>query len=156
MLQAHIAGKGVGFWAAEIRDGREFIGFIGIPVPRATFPFSPCVEIGWRLAFRFWRQGYATEGARGSLRIGFDVLGLDEIVSFAVANNRRSLAVMQRLGMREDPATFEHPGIAEGYSLRTHRLYRLTRANWLDGKPEKPAWPERGKIGAVEPDCGEM
>uniref|UniRef100_UPI00403FCAC5 GNAT family N-acetyltransferase n=1 Tax=Streptomyces sp. SS7 TaxID=3108485 RepID=UPI00403FCAC5 len=56
------------------------------------------------------RGGYATEGARAAVRFGFDVLDLPEIVSFTVAGNRRSRAVMQRLGMTHDPREdFDHP-----------------------------------------------
>lgn len=130
VLQLHIDERGYGFWAAELRDTGEFIGFIGIQVPRAKLPFSPCVEIGWRLAFPHWGRGYASEGARESLRAGFGTLGLDEIVSFAVNSNLRSLAVMQKLGMRED-VLFEHPNIEAGSPLRVHRLYRLARGDWL-------------------------
>jgi RimJ/RimL family protein N-acetyltransferase len=129
ILQSHIAERGYGFWAAEIRDTGEFIGFIGIQVPRAQLPFSPCVEIGWRLAVPYWGKGYASEGARAALRVGFEALNLAEIVSFAVANNERSLAVMRRLGMVEDPATFEHPNVPAG-PLRVHRLFRLSRDAW--------------------------
>jgi RimJ/RimL family protein N-acetyltransferase len=134
ILQSHIADHGYGFWAAELRDSGETIGFIGIQVPRAQLPFSPCVEIGWRLAHRFWGHGYASEGARASLRAGFETLNLSEIVSFTAANNIRSLAVMRRLNMQEDPVTFEHPNVPPGSPLRVHRLYRLTRGDWLQNR----------------------
>jgi len=134
ILQSHVAEQGYGFWAAELRDSGETIGFIGIQVPRTQFPFSPCVEIGWRLAHRFWGQGYASEGARASLRAGFETLNLAEIVSFTAADNMRSLAVMRRLGMQEDPGSFDHPSIPPGSPLRVHRLYRLTRGEWLQNR----------------------
>jgi hypothetical protein len=38
---------------------------------------------------------------------------------------RTPVAVMQRLGMRED-APFEHPALPPGHRLRQHRLFRLT------------------------------
>jgi ribosomal-protein-alanine N-acetyltransferase len=57
------------------------------------------VEVGWRLASAQWGAGYATEAAREALRVGFDGLGLDEIVSFTVPQNVRSRRVMEdRLG----------------------------------------------------------
>ena len=128
ILQAHIDQRGYGFWAAELRDGGEFIGFIGIQVPRAALPFAPCVEIGWRLAHAHWGRGYATEGANASLELGFGELGLEEIVSFTAFHNERSLNVMRKLGMTEDGQTFEHPNVPAGHPLRVHRLYRLQRA----------------------------
>lgn len=121
-----IQERGWGFWAAEYKATGTFIGFVGLHTPSALLPFSPCVEIGWRLAFEQWGKGFASEAAKGALDIGFRALGLHEIVSFAAIGNLRSRAVMERLGMR-DSGTFEHPQIPQGSSLRLHCLYRLPR-----------------------------
>lgn len=120
-----IAERGWGLWATELRRSGELIGFVGLQIPAAPLPFSPCVEVGWRLAHEHWGHGYATEGARAALQFGFDELGLDQIVAFTALGNGRSSAVMRRLGMLEDPYRFEHPGVPKGSSLRTHCLYRL-------------------------------
>jgi RimJ/RimL family protein N-acetyltransferase len=128
--QTQIAERGWGLWAAEIRASGIFIGFVGLQVPAARLPFSPCVEVGWRLAHAHWGKGFASEGARGALRVGFERLGLDEIVSFTSIHNRRSRAVMERLGMQEVEGTFPHPNVPEGSPLREHCLYRLGRARW--------------------------
>ena len=129
--RALIAQKGWGFWAVERKDTGEFIGFTGLNVPMATLPFSPCVEIGWRLSRTSWGQGFATEAARGALQVGFERLGLGEIVAFTANGNLRSAAVMARLGMHEDVAgAFEHPAVPEGNALRGHRLFRIDRAAW--------------------------
>ena len=133
--KALIRARGWGFWAAELKASREFIGFVGLHTPSAELPFAPCVEIGWRLAFSHWGQGLASEAARAALRVGFTALGLDEIVSFTAVGNARSKAVMERLNMRE-AGTFEHPQVPEGNPLRLHCLYRLPRAHastWLSG-----------------------
>jgi RimJ/RimL family protein N-acetyltransferase len=84
------------------------------------------VEVGWRLAFEHWGHGYATEAARLALGYGFGTLALSEIVSFTSATNHRSRAVMERLGMRRDPAEdFDYPGMPKGHPLQRHVLYRL-------------------------------
>lgn len=127
-IRGLIAERGWGFWAVELRATGEFIGFTGLHVPRADLPFAPCVEIGWRLAAAQWGRGYATEAARAALDIGFTAIGLEEIVSFTAVPNRRSQAVMERLGMQRDPLGFEHPAVAEGHALRPHVLYRLPRS----------------------------
>jgi RimJ/RimL family protein N-acetyltransferase len=126
--QSLIEERGWGFWAAELKNTHTFIGFVGLHTPAAEFPFSPCVEIGWRLAFQHWGQGLATEAATQALRTGFDVLGLQEVVSFTAPANRRSRAVMERLGMHESGA-FEHPQVPQGNPLRQHCLYRLSAAS---------------------------
>jgi RimJ/RimL family protein N-acetyltransferase len=117
-------------WAVETRGGGDFIGFIGLTIPKRALPFSPCVEVGWRLARAHWGRGYATEGARHALQAGFERFGLEEIVSFTALLNVRSRAVMERIGMADSKCDFEHPALPEGHRLRPHCLYRITRARW--------------------------
>lgn len=124
-----IEERGWGLWATESKATQAFIGFVGLHVPAVELPFSPCVEVGWRLAFQYWQKGYATEAARDVLRVGFELLNLPEIVSFCALHNVRSRAVMQRLGMRES-GTFEHPSVPADSPLRQHIWYRLTRKHW--------------------------
>ena len=128
--QSLIKERGWGFWAVETQTTREFIGFVGLHSPAAELPFSPCVEVGWRLAFAHWGKGFASEAARGALRVGFNSLGLAEIVSFTAVCNRRSRAVMEKLQMQEMADTFEHPAVPAGSPLREHCLYRLSRERW--------------------------
>ena len=128
--RGQLASRGWSNWAVETRAGREFIGFVGLTIPRRALPFSPCVEVGWRLARAHWGQGYATEGARHALRAGFERFGLEEIVSFTTLANLRSRAVMERIGMHDAKSEFEHPAVPEGHRLRPHCLYRITRAQW--------------------------
>jgi RimJ/RimL family protein N-acetyltransferase len=124
-IQTHFERHGFGLWAVEVPEVTDFIGFIGLAVPSFAAHFTPCVEVGWRLACHHWGKGYATEGARAALEFGFERAGLREIVSFAVPGNRRSLAVMERLGMTHDSKDdFDHPALPEGHRLRRHLLYR--------------------------------
>jgi len=125
-----IAERGWGFWAVETKATEEFIGFVGLHIPSTTLPFSPCVEIGWRLDRSYWGRGYATEAARTALQVGLERLALKEIVSFTAIGNRRSRAVMERLHMVRDEETFDHPDVPEESGLREHCLYRISRENW--------------------------
>jgi RimJ/RimL family protein N-acetyltransferase len=130
-IGAHLDRRGWGLWAVEVVGGEPFVGFVGLAVPGFLAPFTPCVEIGWRLAHRVWGRGYATEAAREVLRVAFDSLGFEEIVSFAVPANRRSIAVMERLGMMS-AGEFDHPGFPDGSRLQRHLLYRIDRPPRLD------------------------
>ncbi len=125
-IRAEMAARGYGLWAAEVAGGAPFIGFIGLAAPSFVAPFTPCVEIGWRLAHAAWGNGYATEGARAALAFGFETLGLAEIVAMTTPANARSRRVMEKLGMRRDPADdFDHPNLAPGSPARHHVLYRI-------------------------------
>jgi RimJ/RimL family protein N-acetyltransferase len=125
-----LTDRGWGLWAVEIPGKAPFIGFIGLATAGPGLPCSGLVEVGWRLAAAHWGQGYASEGARAALRHAFDVLDLPEIVSFTATLNRRSRAVMERLGMHRDPVEFDHPRVPERNPLRRHVLYWLSRDDW--------------------------
>jgi len=143
-IQNAIAQRGWGFWAVEVKapdaavessqragsvgadSHAPFIGFVGLSVPGLTAHFTPCVEIGWRLAKEYWGNGYASEAAAACLRFGFEKLTLKQIVAFTAAANKRSMAVMERIGMTRNPADdFDHPNLAPGHPLQRHVLYRI-------------------------------
>lgn len=127
---AQIQCDGYGLWAVEVRASDEFIGFVGLAMPTWEAAFTPCTEIGWRLATSAWGHGYATEAANVVLAIAFGTLGLGTVFSFTTTGNIRSQHVMQRIGMRHHPSEdFNHPCVAEG-PLRRHVLYRISRADW--------------------------
>lgn len=125
-INEHFKKHGFGLLAAELREDQTFIGFAGVAVPSFKAHFTPCVEIGWRLAADYWGRGLATEGAQAVVKYAFDELALDALVSFAVPRNIRSRRVMEKIGMTRDASDdFDHPNVPEGHSLRQHVLYRL-------------------------------
>jgi RimJ/RimL family protein N-acetyltransferase len=130
-IREQLDRNGYGLWAVEVVGVARFIGFVGLSQPTFQAHFTPCVEIGWRLAYENWGHGYATEAARAVLGFAFENLLLDELVSFTAIGNQRSRRVMERIGMTHRPADdFDHPNIAEVSSLRRHVLYRLSRTTW--------------------------
>jgi RimJ/RimL family protein N-acetyltransferase len=151
-IRALMAERGWGFWAVELKGGAPFIGFTGLNVPTTALPFSPCVEIGWRLAAEFWGRGYASEAGHAALHAAFDHLQLPEIISFTAVGNRRSVRVMERLGM-EESGCFEHPDVAPDSPLRDHILYRLSRERWRTHALHGPACrPSIREVIAAGPD----
>lgn len=132
-VRTGIAETGFGFFALERRSDNQPVGFAGLAIAGID-PILPAttVEVGWRLATRFWGKGYATEAARELLRVGFEERGLREIVSFAVADNRRSTAVMKRIGMAHDASRdFDHPRIPDTHPhLKRHVLYAIDVDQW--------------------------
>jgi ribosomal-protein-alanine N-acetyltransferase len=125
-INEHFTKHGFGFFAAELREDQSFIGFVGVAVPSFRAHFTPCVEIGWRLAANYWGRGLATEGARAVVKYAFEELALDALVSFTVPRNIRSRRVMEKIGMTHNASDdFDHPKVPEGHSLRRHVLYRL-------------------------------
>jgi ribosomal-protein-alanine N-acetyltransferase len=134
VMAARIEGDGYGLWATEVKATGAFIGFIGLNAPRFETAFTPCVEIGWRLAQHAWGNGYAPEGATAVLRFGFEHVAVpnDEIVSFTTVANTKSRRVMEKIGLVRDPSRdFDHPNLAD-WSGRHHVLYATTRERWLE------------------------
>jgi RimJ/RimL family protein N-acetyltransferase len=124
-IQTHIDQHGWGLWAVEVEGVAPFVGYVGLAVPRFKAHFTPCIEIGWRLAAEFWGFGYATEAAHAALAFGFRELDLAEIVSFTTETNAPSRRVMERIGMTRNPGDdFDHPGLPVDHRLRRHVLYR--------------------------------
>jgi RimJ/RimL family protein N-acetyltransferase len=133
-IAARTRETGYGFYALQDKASGEVMGFCGLWQPDIA-PILPAgtVEIGWRLAERYWGKGYVTEAAEALLRHAFVDEGLTEVVSFAVADNHRSTAVMERIGMTHDPKRdFDHPKIPDSHPhLRRHVLYAITREQFL-------------------------
>jgi RimJ/RimL family protein N-acetyltransferase len=126
-VEATFATEALGLWAVEVPGITSFIGYVGLWPARFAAPFTPAIEVGWRLETASWGFGYATEAAGLAVQYGFQRLGLAEIVSFTAVINHRSRRVMEKLNMTRDPSEdFDHPVIPEGHRLRRHVLYRLS------------------------------
>jgi len=123
-----LKGHGFCFWAVELKATQEFIGFVGLGVCPPEMPFSPAVEIGWRLAKKYWNQGYATEAASAVLHEAFETFHLKEVVSFTALPNQKSMRIMEKIGLSHDPKDdFDHPKLDKDHWLCRHVLYRMTK-----------------------------
>jgi RimJ/RimL family protein N-acetyltransferase len=132
-IRAENEARGYGFSALELKETGECIGFAGLHADNVAPSRPPdTVEIGWRLAPEFWGKGYVSEAAEALLAFGFETLGRDEIISFAVWNNDRSTAVMRRIGMTAEPESdFDHPRVPDTHpQLKRHVFYSLKRDDW--------------------------
>lgn len=124
-LSKHYEEKAYTYFAVDILDTGECIGFIGLVQQEYEAPFTPCVDIGWRLAKPFWGKGYATEGAKRCLKYGFETLNLEKIYAVAPSINSKSIHVMKKIGM-EKSGTFIHPKLTDNKRLR-ECIYYLVR-----------------------------
>ena len=117
----------LGLWAVEEKESGDFIGCVGLIKPRAEAPFTPCEDVGWRLAKKYWGKGYAVEAAHASLADGFGRLALPEIIAVTALINKRSMRVMEKLKMtRQRADDFLHPVLEPDNPLRPHVMYRIS------------------------------
>lgn len=125
-FEEHTNTKGYGIWAVERKEDGAFIGFIGLLEINMDVEFKGNTEIGWRLDKRFWKKGFAVEGANACLAYAFDNLGLNEVYSLTAVLNKPSETVMKRIGMVK-ASEFENPKIEDGNPLKKHVLYKITK-----------------------------
>lgn len=130
-IRERFVTNGYCFFACELKENNDVIGFVGLNIPQDQFFFSPCVEIGWRIRTEYQKQGLAREAAHASLEYGFNTLDLKEIVAFTTVTNLPSQGLMKRLGMTKHPQHFNHPSLAADHPLAEHVVYTFTKQNWL-------------------------
>lgn len=131
-VNQHQEKHGYTLWATELKETGQLIGFVGLNYTDWPAPFTPAVEIGWRLGSQYWQKGYATEAAKASLDYGFKKCKLQEIVSFTVPANIRSIRVMEKIGLKRDwNGDFSHPKLPIDHQLSLHVLYRLKATEYL-------------------------
>lgn len=111
-LQQHYDERGYCYFATEVLETGEFIGFIGMAYQRYKTEFAPGVDIGWRLKKAAWGNGYATEGAKRCLDYAFNDLQLQKIFATCTINNVKSENVMRKIGMQK-MGEFNHPSLKE-------------------------------------------
>ena len=121
---------GWGFWVVEKIDDKKFMGFVGLNEPTYKLPVSPCVEVGWKLAKEYWGCGFASEAAKASLAIAFKKLDLPEVYSFTSVLNKKSQAVMERIGMVNMNQNFDHPMMPKNSPLMEHVFFRIEKSHW--------------------------
>ena len=107
--RAHWAEHGFGIWAAELLSTGELVGRIGLSYHRA-WPGDP--ELGWLIDPGRVGRGLATEAGAASVEYGFDVLGVQRLVSICTEENAESRRVMEKLGFHlHEQVPFEELGI---------------------------------------------
>ncbi|WP_339705914.1 GNAT family N-acetyltransferase [Algoriphagus aquimarinus] len=115
--------RGHCYFAVEILESGEFLGMIGLGTKSFIAPFTPCVDIGWRIQKKFWNQGFASEGASRCLEFAKE-LGIEKVYSLASSKNAASVRVMQKIGMTYE-YDFEHPDLLEYPRLQPCSLYKI-------------------------------
>jgi RimJ/RimL family protein N-acetyltransferase len=143
----HWDTHGFGVWAAELKDGRRLIGYIGLAVPAWLPQVMPAVEVGWRLHPDQWRRGLATEGGRASIRYGFDALALERIIAIVQPENVASRRVIGKLGMVQMATTRD---AVRDVALEIHEI---TGAAWAIARAHE--WFEVNS-GWAPPDDDEL
>jgi RimJ/RimL family protein N-acetyltransferase len=126
-------------WVVESPEG-NFLGYAGVMPANNEHPLGFHYDIGWRLVRRSWGLGYATDAARAALKDVFTRTALSEILSYTTAENIRSQAVMERVGLHRDPTrdfTTFYDGVGAWRGLVWIARRNLYAAGLLRVKPSR-------------------
>ncbi|MEP2937199.1 MAG: GNAT family N-acetyltransferase [Gilvibacter sp.] len=122
-MQRGYSKNGYCYFAADLIETGQFIGFIGISYQDFESDYTPNVDIGWRLSREHWNKGLATEGAQACLDAAKDNWNIDTVYSFASLANEGSIRVMQKIGMKQ-VGTFVHPKIIDYPAISECVVYK--------------------------------
>lgn len=114
------------YFAVDILESLEFIGFIGLAWQDYEASFAPCIDIGWRLDTKFWNRGFATEGAKRCVQYAFEHLNITNIVSTATQMNKKSIRVMEKIGMQK-LLDFKHPKLLGSTKFENCVCYYISK-----------------------------
>ena len=123
-MQTQYVKNGFCYFAVELLETTQFIGFIGLSEQHYKADFNPSIDIGWRLLQKYWHKGYATEGAKASLNLAFNGLILKKIIAVSPKINKGSIGVMKKIGMQK-VSEFEHPLLLDNERLKECVLYQI-------------------------------
>lgn len=120
----------LGTWAAESADNGEFLGWFHFR-PGADGDITN-VDLGYRLRRSTWNKGYATEGSRALINMGFTSLGVQRVFAHTMTVNAASRRVMEKCGLtlvRTTPYEGPDADIIEG-AEHGEVEYALTKPEW--------------------------
>ncbi len=125
-MQRMYAEKGFCYFAVDLLEEPQFIGFIGFGELHFEADFTPCIDIGWRLHPKVWGKGLAQEGAKKCQAYGFETLGFSKIMAVAPKINFKSEQVMIKIGMQK-VGEFVHPLLVSNERLKHCVLYEKNK-----------------------------
>jgi ribosomal-protein-alanine N-acetyltransferase len=83
-------------WAVVLKDIDKFVGKCGF----SWLPDNSEIEISYMLDEPYWGKGYASEISKTTLDYGFDSLNMKKIVAMVYPQNRPSIRVIEKMGMK--------------------------------------------------------
>ena len=114
------SSHGIGPWALFEKESGDLIGFCGVG-PEFVGEIEE-INLGYRLARRFWRQGFATEAVKGVMQYAFEQKHCESVVVIIEPEHTASVRVTEKSGFRDYTV--------RNFHNRLVRLYRMTCEGW--------------------------
>ena len=113
----------LGYWSIFSKENPiNFLGWIHLlPVKDDR----QATEIGWRLKYSAWGNGYATEAAQVIIAHAFSIADFNRIVAYTHSANNRSIKMMNRLGLKYiDDLIYNGKTPSLFYEIRREKYYQ--------------------------------
>jgi RimJ/RimL family protein N-acetyltransferase len=118
----------LGTWAAESTATGEFLGWFHFRAGPGADVTN--VDLGYRLRRSAWNQGYATEGSRALISMGFTGLGVERVFGHTMTVNTASRRVLEKCGLTLVRTTaYEGADVIEG-AEHGEVEYALIKPEW--------------------------
>lgn len=99
-VQKQYRTNGIGRWIIQEKSTGQFIGWGGLKYETALRENFNYYDLGYRLDRNYWGKGFATETAKAALEFGFTSLGLKDIYAAAHSENKGSINVINKSGLK--------------------------------------------------------
>jgi [ribosomal protein S5]-alanine N-acetyltransferase len=106
---------GFGLYAVVHKQNEQLIGYCGFFIQ--SIEQQKEVEVGYRLAQKYWGQGLATEAAKAVVEYGHHRFNFQRFICLIETENNRSIRVAQKLGMKLEKRIIYHGLDVAMYSL---------------------------------------
>ena len=127
-LDAYERFDRLGTWAAESAATGEFLGWFHFRPGGRTDVTN--VDLGYRLRRAAWNQGYATEGSRALIRMGFTALSVERVFAHTLTVNAASRRVLEKCGLTLERTRPYEGAFAIAGAEHGEVEYALTRPEW--------------------------
>jgi len=106
---------GFGLYALVHKQNQEMIGYSGFFIQ--SIEQRKEVEVGYRLAHKYWGQGLATEAGKAVIEYGRERFNFQRFICLIETENQRSIRVATKLGMKLEKKIIYHGLDVAMYSL---------------------------------------
>lgn len=112
----HYEKHSYGLWVVIFKETEQIIGLAGLIYQLVDD--VPFVELGYRFARKYWRQGFATEVAKAIKEYAFNTLGIVQLISIIEPQNIASSKVAARVGMSKMKSAKFHEFNVDIYNVQ--------------------------------------
>jgi [ribosomal protein S5]-alanine N-acetyltransferase len=119
----------LGFWAIIDKSSQEFIGWIFLRpesdfklLQQLNFADSEAIELGYRIRKLSWNKGYTTEASQALVKKSFTESNIRKITAWALTENKASLRVMEKAGLKLQQEYIVTPEMLTDPSLQENLL----------------------------------